>query len=134
MGCSYENPVPKRRSDHHIPVIPAYSTELHSNLLRQFERGPVSTGAQLSLRKVVTDYFVVLSGSSQRQIGSLVEDIEQELKEVGVTLHHREGSTGSSWRLLDYGDLVVHIFEPSERNFYDIEGMWSKAHEVVRVQ
>ncbi len=82
----------------------------------------------------VTDYFVVLSGSSQRQIGSLVEDIEQELKEVGVTLHHREGSTGSSWRLLDYGDLVVHIFEPSERNFYDIEGMWSKAQEVVRVQ
>ena len=59
MGCSYENPVPKRRSDHHIPVIPAYSTELHSNLLRQFERGPVSTGAQLSLRRVVTDYFVV---------------------------------------------------------------------------
>ena len=55
----HENPVPKRRLDHHIPVIPAYSTELHSNLLRQFERGPVSTGVQLSLRRVVTDYFVV---------------------------------------------------------------------------
>ena len=82
----------------------------------------------------VTDYFVVLTGSSQRQIGSLVQDIEQELKEVGVTLHHREGTAGSSWRLLDYGDLVVHIFESSDRNFYDIEGMWSKAHEVVRIQ
>ena len=80
------------------------------------------------------DYFVVLTASSQRQIGSLVEDIEQELKGVGVTLHHREGTAGSSWRLLDYGDLVVHIFESSERNFYDIEGMWSKAREVVRIQ
>ncbi len=82
----------------------------------------------------LTDYFVLLTGESQRQIGALVEDIKQGLKEVGVRLHHSEGTTGSSWRLLDYGDLVIHVFESTKRIYYDIEGMWSKAHEVVRIQ
>ncbi len=80
-----------------------------------------------------TDYFIILTGDSSRQLRDLSEEIEKALKAVGVAIHHREGTPGSGWILLDYGDVIVHMFGPEEREFYDIEGVWSKAVEVVRL-
>ena len=80
------------------------------------------------------DYFVILTAESRRQMRALVEDIETALEREGATIHHREGSPQGGWWLLDFGDLIVHIFGPEEREFYNIEGAWAEGGEVVRIQ
>ena len=74
-----------------------------------------------------------MSAGSSRQILALEEDITQAMKEAQVRLHHREGSAISGWVLLDFSDVVVHIFGPAEREFYGLERLWSRAPQVVRV-
>ena len=81
-----------------------------------------------------TDYFVVLTAESSRQMRTLVDDIEEALEKTGAALHHREGTSDAGWRLLDFGDVIVHLFLPEAREFYNIEGAWSRAAEVVRIQ
>ena len=81
-----------------------------------------------------TDYFVIVSVDSARQMRALVEDIEHAMESSGATLHHREGGSNSGWRLLDFGDVIVHIFGAEERVYYRIEGAWPEALEVVRIQ
>lgn len=81
-----------------------------------------------------TDYFVIVSVDSTRQMRALVEDIEHAMEGSGAMLHHREGGPNSGWRLLDFGDVIVHIFGAEERDYYRIEGAWPEAVEVVRIQ
>ena len=81
-----------------------------------------------------TDYFVILTGESHRQVQALLEDIDQALDKAGMTLHHREGSSEGGWVLLDYGDLVVHVFAPEEREYYHLEQLWSQATVMFRIQ
>ncbi len=80
------------------------------------------------------DYFVIMTAESSRQIRSLVEEIEDTLEAAGATLHHREGTSDSGWMLLDFGDLIVHMFGPEKREYYSIEAAWSGAVEVLRIQ
>lgn len=91
----------------------------------------------LDLRRVslLADYFVICSGESERQINAIQDDIIEELrdKERRRPLR-REGRSSSGWVLLDYGDVVVHIFAPAERDYYRLEELWSEASPVVRVQ
>ena len=79
------------------------------------------------------DYFVILTAESRRQMEALRENLEKEMKASGAILHHREGTTGG-WLLLDFGDLVVHMFAPDAREYYQLEGAWPDAVEVVRLQ
>ena len=58
----------------------------------------------------------------------------KKFKDVGVPLSHGEGASDSGWQLLDFGDVVVHLFGEADREFYSLEELWSRAHEVVRVQ
>ena len=81
-----------------------------------------------------TDYFVILTGESRRQMQGLLEDIDQALEEEGMVLHHREGTADGGWVLLDYGDLVVHVFAPEEREYYHLEQLWSQATVLFRIQ
>lgn len=89
----------------------------------------------LDLRRLAAfaDYFVIMSAESSRQIQALEEDITQALKEAQVSRFHREGSPVSGWVLLDFSDVIVHIFGPDERQFYGLEQLWSGAPQVVRV-
>ena len=89
----------------------------------------------LDLRKVApfTDYFVIMSADSSRQIEALEEDLTQALKEAQVTPFHREGTAASGWVLLDFSDVVIHIFGPEQREFYQLEQLWSRAAQVVRI-
>ena len=80
------------------------------------------------------DYFVIMTAGSVRQLNALTEEIEAALKKAGAVRHHREGVAASGWVLLDYGDVIVHLFGQNEREFYDIEDAWSQAVEVVRIQ
>jgi ribosome-associated protein len=80
------------------------------------------------------DYFVFSSAESGRQINAITEEIEQVLKKEKVRPIHREGTADSGWVLLDYGDVVIHTFAPEERQFYNLEELWSGARTVVRIQ
>ena len=90
----------------------------------------------LDIRNVCsfTDCFVIATAQSRRQMDSLSEDIEGKLKESGAVLHHREGTLVSGWILLDFGDVIVHLFSPEEREHYNLERHWAEGQEVVRIQ
>ena len=79
------------------------------------------------------DYFVIMSAESSRQIEALEQDLTQALKGSGVSRHRREGTPASGWVLMDFSDVIVHIFSPDEREFYDLERLWQRAPQVVRV-
>ncbi len=80
------------------------------------------------------DYFVICSGESDKQIKTIYDEIQHVLKKEGVLPHHREGSLDSGWLLLDFGDVIIHIFAPVERDFYRLEELWGKGVPVVRIQ
>ncbi len=80
------------------------------------------------------DYFIICSGDSEKQIQAIDEEIEHKLKQAGVLPHHCEGTADSGWLVLDYGDIIVHIFSPQERDYYQLEKLWSGASLVLRMQ
>ena len=80
------------------------------------------------------DYFVICSGETGRQIRTIYDEVGQVLKKEGILPHHREGALDSGWLLLDFGDVIVHIFAPFEREYYRLEELWSQAIPVVRIQ
>lgn len=81
----------------------------------------------------ITDYFVICNGRNARHVDSLRELVEKRLKVHKVPLLNRTGRDSKSWILLDYGWVVVHIFQPEFREFYDLELLWSDA-EVVDLE
>lgn len=76
---------------------------------------------------VVTDYFLILTGSNDRQVHAIADAVEDALREAGVKPIGREGERELKWVLLDYGDFVVHVFQAQEREFYRLEKLWSDA-------
>ena len=77
---------------------------------------------------VVTDYFVICTGNTDVQVRAISDEVEEQLRERGkVKPIGREGGRESKWVLLDYGDLVVHVFQPEEREFYRLERLWAEA-------
>jgi ribosome-associated protein len=82
----------------------------------------------------VADYFVICSGSSERQLGAVADGVTEGLKADGLRLVGREGGPGSHWLLLDFGAVIVHIMAPPERDYYQLERLWSQAPLLLRVQ
>ena len=80
------------------------------------------------------DYFVICSGDSERQIKTIYEEIGHILKVAGVLPHHHEGTVDSGWLLIDFGDVIVHIFNPVERERYQLDKLWHQANTVLRIQ
>ena len=79
------------------------------------------------------DYFVIMSAQSRRQLEGLQEDLVKTLKDSGIPVHHREGTAESGWILLDYSDVIIHLFGAEERSFYGLDQLWAGASQVVRV-
>jgi len=80
----------------------------------------------------VTDYFVIVSGGNRIQIKSITEAITEALEDAGERPGHTEGRADGRWVLLDFGDVVVHIFSSQEREFYGLERLWGDAPLVER--
>ncbi|MCL2058948.1 MAG: ribosome silencing factor [Oscillospiraceae bacterium] len=75
---------------------------------------------------ILADYFIICDGTSSTHIRTLADDVEKTLRDnYGHECRHREGYNSARWVLLDYGDVVVHIFHEEDRKFYDIERLWS---------
>ncbi len=75
----------------------------------------------------ILDYFVIVSAGNRRQVATLVEEIEAKVKATGRSPLRMEGLDQGEWVLLDYGDVVVHVFLDEIREFYDLERLWSDA-------
>ena len=80
-----------------------------------------------------TDYFVICSADSNRQMKALAEEVIHSLKQENILPLHQEGTAESGWLLLDYGDVVLHLFAPAERALYGLEELWGNAKMVLRV-
>ena len=76
------------------------------------------------------DYFVICSGTSTPHMNAIYEEIDMKLSEHGIKPATREGLGNPGWVLLDYGDVIVHIFNENSREFYSIERLWSDAQEI----
>lgn len=90
----------------------------------------------LDVRKLssLADYFVICSAAVERQIRAVAEGVEEALDAVNVPPYKREGTPADGWVLLDYGDVILHIFSSEQRSFYRLEQLWEQAQVVVRVQ
>jgi ribosome-associated protein len=81
---------------------------------------------------VISDYFVICSGSNERQVRAIAEEVERACRLVGARPLRREGEREARWVLLDYVDFVVHVFHEAEREYYDLERLWRDAPVVAR--
>jgi len=77
------------------------------------------------------DYFVIASGSNENQIEAIVDAVEEKMEKAGHRVSHIEGFRRAGWTLMDYKDIVVHIFDTDSREFYDIERIWKDGHELT---
>lgn len=77
---------------------------------------------------------MICNGDSKRQLQAIFDEVAHSLKAMGVHPHHYEGDVDSGWVLLDFGDVIVHIFAPFEREYYQLDRAWSQAIPIVRIQ
>ncbi len=81
-------------------------------------------------KTTLADYLVICNGSSSTQIRALADECEYKLKEAGYSELHREGQPGGDWILLDFKDIIVHVFSKEARAFYDLERFWRDGEEI----
>ena len=79
---------------------------------------------------VLADYFIIAYGNSDSQVNALVDNVEEELHKAGYPLRQREGQASGSWVLLDFGDIIVHVFDKENRLFYDLERIWKDGKDI----
>ena len=80
----------------------------------------------LKNKSYIADYMIIASGTSSRHLQALSEILVSEMKKIGLGDFHIEGRESSDWKLVDANDIIVHIFHPEKRRFYDLEKMWSE--------
>jgi ribosome-associated protein len=115
-----------------VPTEPAYPEGVPLALERAIELA-VDRKARdivlMDLRPVsdATDFFLIMSGTSELHARSVAEHVLEELRKEGVRADHVEGMRGGRWVLLDYIDFVIHVFHPAAREFYQLERLWGDA-------
>jgi ribosome-associated protein len=115
--------------------VPLEVIEIAKRIVEAAADKQASDVVLLDTRKVCSfaDYFVICNGESERQIEAIREAIDEVLKKEATVPYHCEGDANSGWVLLDLGEIIVHIFSPFEREYYQLEKLWSKAPIVVRI-
>ncbi|MBN1963293.1 MAG: ribosome silencing factor [Anaerolineae bacterium] len=84
---------------------------------------------------LIADYFVICTGTSERQLRAVVERLDTTIKkDHGILPFHTEGQAGSGWVLIDYSSVVVHVFSEEARRYYDLEGVWNEANVLLHMQ
>ena len=79
---------------------------------------------------VIADYFVIASGSNLNQVQAMVDNVQEELFKAGYEMKQMEGYREGNWILLDFGDIIIHIFDKENRLFYDLERIWSDGRKI----
>ncbi len=87
---------------------------------------------QIDEISVIADYLVIANGSNSNQIAAMKDEVELKMAQHGVENKRVEGNRNSTWILLDFGDIIVHIFSPEDRLFYDLERIWRDGKSIGR--
>lgn len=98
------------------------------------KRGKDIVALKVDEMTVITDYMVIASGRSVPQVKALAEQVEEELAKHDVFARRREGITEGRWCVLDYGDVMVHIFHEQDREYYQLERLWSNGTNEVEFE
>lgn len=81
---------------------------------------------------IIADYLIIANGTNSSQVQALVENVDEKLSKAGITNKRVEGGRNSSWILMDYNDVIVHVFSKEDRLFYDLERIWRDGRDVSR--
>lgn len=79
---------------------------------------------------ILADYFIIVNGTSNTHARTLADEVEFQLSQKGVEPQRRESDTGNTWIILDYADIIIHVFDKNQRQFYNLEGLWADANPV----
>jgi ribosome-associated protein len=82
----------------------------------------------------VADYFVIASGGSERQLDAIADGVMSGMRDEKVHAYGREGTAASHWVLVDFGSVILHVFTPPERDYYQLERAWAEAKTILRLQ
>lgn len=82
----------------------------------------------------LADFFVIATGTSERQINAIRSGIQERMREMDIALLQSEGVPADGWVLLDYGQVIVHVFAPEQRTYYDLERRWQDAPTLLKIQ
>ena len=80
---------------------------------------------------VIADYFLIASGTNRAQMQALSENVEEQMEKKGFQIKQKEGYQSASWILLDYGDIIIHLFDREMRLFYDLERIWRDGESIT---
>lgn len=86
----------------------------------------------ISAISVMADYFIIASGTNHNQVQALADNVEEQLGKAGYPMRQAEGYRTANWILMDYGDLIVHVFDSENRLFYDLERIWRDGKTIAR--
>ena len=78
----------------------------------------------------MADYFVIATASSPNQVQAMTDNVEEKMHKAGIAMKQMEGNKSSSWILMDYGDVIIHVFDKENRLFYDLERIWKDGKTV----
>ena len=103
-------------------------SDLKNKIIKTLDSNKASNIVEINLngKSSIADYMIIASGTSSRHIQSLSEQVLEEFKKEGINESKIEGKESTEWKLVDGIDLVVHIFNPEKRKFYELEKMWSE--------
>ncbi len=85
----------------------------------------------ISSVSVMADYFIITGGANPNQVNALVDNVKEEYDKVQVAPKHIEGHGNANWVLLDYGDIIIHVFNQEDRLFYDLERIWKDGKDLT---
>ena len=85
----------------------------------------------ISQVSIMADYFIIATGGNPNQMQAMAGEVEQKLYEAGLPLHHVEGAGATTWVLMDFGSIIVHLFDRENRQFYNLERVWGDAKAVL---
>jgi ribosome-associated protein len=79
---------------------------------------------------VIADYFIIAGGNNENQVQAMVDSVDEELSKEGIHANHIEGYRNANWVLMDYNDVIIHVFNQDDRLFYDLERIWRDGKEI----
>lgn len=85
---------------------------------------------EISDVSVIADYMVIATGNSSTHVKALADEVEEQLDDMGISVSHVEGYRSNSWILLDYIDIIVHVFSNEAREYYDLERLWEDGTDI----
>jgi ribosome-associated protein len=133
---SAPNPDGLPRREGPAPAVDRVALDLARRIVELAEDKKAADIVLLELAPItsLTDYFVICSGGSERQLDAIADGIISTLRDEKIKPIGREGTPASHWVLVDYGSVIVHIFTPPEREYYGLEKHWSEAKTILAVQ